>query len=205
MIQIAESVIVQLNGFTDLIEHKFLDLDAPLLERVEQALTDPFVTQIEDCARRDAQNGTHMSEEFHALWKEQQAQYISPERDGAIARVSALADALRQEGRNGESIVTLFGPFYTASIHVNKIDDEAYEMLASLDLLDDFLEYYYDTRATIVDERGTEIAGYHVKYGTGIGESYAVPTSEEMQFQHVVRQIYIEAYEKALSTLSNEE
>lgn len=65
MLQIAESVIVQLNGFTDLIEHKFLDLDAPLLDREEQALTDSFVTQIEDCARRDAQNGIHMSEEFN--------------------------------------------------------------------------------------------------------------------------------------------
>lgn len=54
MLQIAENVIVQLNQFTDLIERKVLDLDAPLLERVEQALTDSFVAQVEDCASRDA-------------------------------------------------------------------------------------------------------------------------------------------------------
>lgn len=207
MIQIAENVIVQPNQFTDLMEHIIVEFDAetPLLESVEQALTDAFVTQVEDCARRDAQSGNRMSEEFNALWKGQQARYISPERDDAIARVSALADALRQEGQGSENIVSLFGPFYTASIHVSNFDDDAYALLAEWDLAGDFLEYYFDTIAHIVDERGVLIASYQVNHLNGNGESIIVPTAEEEQFQYVVRQIYIETYQKALSTLSNEE
>ena len=204
LLLVAENVVVQLNGFTDLIESQPFNTEAPLLERVEQALTDSFVAQVEDRARQDAQTGNYMSEEFNELWQNQQTQYVSPERDDAIARVSALADALRQEDRqSSENIVSLFGPFYTARIRVNKIDDEAYEMLAGLDLIDGYLEYYYDTIAVIVDERGMEIAGYHVKYSNGSGESYSVPTTEEIQFSYAARQIYIEAYQKALSTLSN--
>lgn len=207
MIQIAENVIVQPNQFTDLMEHKFVEFDAetPLLEGVKQTLTDAFVTQIEDCAKRDAQTGNRMSEEFNALWQEQQARYISPEREDAIARVSALANALRQEGRGGENIVSLFGPFYTAGIHVSNYDDDAYALLAEWDLNGDLLEYYFDTIAHIVDERGVLIASYQVKHLDGRGESIIVPTAEEEQFQYVVRQIYIEAYQKALLTLSNEE
>lgn len=143
MLQIADNVIVQTNQFTDLMEQKTVEFSAetPLPEDVEQALTDSFVTQVEDCARRDAQTGNYMSEEFNALWKGQQARYISPERDNAIARVSALADALRQKGQGSENIVSLFGPFYTASIHVSNFDDDAYEQLAEL-LGEDFLKYY---------------------------------------------------------------
>ena len=204
VLQIAENVIVQVNQFADLIEYKNLDPDAPLAYRVEQALTDSFVAQVEECARRDAQTGDHMSEEYNELWKGQQAQYVSPERDETITRVSALADALRQEGWNGENIVSLFGPFYTARIHVNRIDDEAYDVFSSLDAIDDVLEYDNDTSAIIMDERGIEIAGYNVKYRDEIGESYDIATPEEMQFQSAVKQIYIEAYQKALSTLSNE-
>lgn len=195
---IAENVIVQANRFPDLIEYQVFDDEAPLLECVEQVLTNSFMEQIKDCARRDAQTGNRMSEEYNTLWKEQQAQYVSPERDRAIARVSALTDALWREGRSGECIVNLFGPFYTASIYVSEFD---YETLDAYDLL----EYHYGATAHIVDERGVLIAGYHIKSIDGSGESIIVPTAEEQQFEYVVRQIYIEAYQKALSTLSNKE
>ena len=198
LLLIAENVIVQVNRFTDLIEYQVFDADVPLLEGVEQALTDSFVEQIEDCARRDAQTGNRMSEEYNTLWKDQQARYVSPERDSAIARVSALTDALWQEGRSGECIVSLFGPFYTASIYVSDFD---YETLEAHDLL----EYHFGATAHIIDEHGVLIAGYHIKSIDGHGESIVVPTAEEQQFQYVVRQIYIEANQKALSTLSNEE
>ena len=99
LLLVAENVVVQLNGFTDLIESQPFNTEAPLLERVEQALTDSFVAQVEDRARQDAQTGNYMSEEFNELWQNQQTQYVSPERDDAIARVSALADALRHAAR----------------------------------------------------------------------------------------------------------
>lgn len=197
LLLIAENVIVQLNSFTDLTEYQVADGEAPLLEGVEQALTASFVEQIEDCARRDAQTGNRMSEEYDTLWKKQQAQYVSPERDNAIARVSALTDALWQEGRSGECIVSLFGPFYTSSIYISEFD---YETLETYGLL----EYHFGATAHITDERGVLIAGYHIKSIDGSGESIIVPTAEEQQFQYVVRQIYIEAYQAARSEVGLE-
>ena len=94
--------------------------------------------------------------------------------------------------------MSLFGPFYTASIYVSDFD---YETLEAHDLL----EYHFGATAHITNERGVLIAGYHIKSIDGHGESIVVPTTEEQQFQYVVRQIYIEAYQKTLSTLSNEE
>lgn len=87
---------------------------------------------------------------------------------------------------------------------MSNFDDDAYEQLAEL-LGEDFLEYYFDTIAQIVDERGVLIASYHVRQLNGNGETIIIPTAEEEQFQYVVKQIYIEAYQKALSILSNEE
>ena len=199
MLYIANNVIVHLNRFTDLMDLQLdkLDVTGPLFEVVEKSLTDSFVTQIEDCAKLDAQTGNYMSEEYNKLWKEQMAQYISPDREEVMARVSALADALRQEGRYGETIVSLFGPFYTASIQVRKYD---YDFLAAYDLLEDC----FDTIAQIVDERNVLIAGYQVKYIDGSGLSIIDPTAEEMQFQYVARQIYMKAYQAAQAKMSQE-
>lgn len=181
MLQIAENVVVQLNRFTDLMELQIAEFDAeaPLLEGVEQALTDSFVGQVEDCARRDAQTGNRMSEEYNQLWKDQLTQYyVPPGREDALARISALTDMLHEEGRYGETIVSLFGPFYTASISVG----------------------HHSTNAHVCDERGGLIATYNPQYNDWV----ILDTDEEAQFRYVARQIYIEAYNKALSTLSNE-
>ena len=182
MLQIAENVIVQLNRFTDLMELEIseFDADAPLLEGVEQALTDSFVAHVEDCARRDAQTENYMSEEYSQLWKDQLTQYfVPPGRDDALARISALTDTLHEEGRYGETIVSLFGPFYTASIFVS----------------------YHSTNTHVCNERGVVIATYNPRYN----DWFVFATDEENQFEYAARQIYIEAYKKALSTLSNEE
>ena len=200
MLQIADNVIVYLNRFTDLIDLELdkLGVTEPLLESVEQTLTDSFVAQIEERARLDAQTGNYLSEEYNKLCEDQMAQYnISPEREEVMARVSALADALRQEGRYGETIVSLFGPFYTAHIHVSQLD---YDFLAAYDLL----ENCFDTIAQIVDERNVLIAGYQVKYIDGSGMSIIDPTAKEMQFEYAVRQIYVKAYRAAQAEMSQE-
>ena len=199
MLQIAENVTVQLNRFTDLVDLQLdkPDVDGPLLEGVEQALTNSFTARIEDCAKRDAQTGNYLSEEYYKLCKDQMTQHISPEREEVIARVSALADTLRRERRYGETIVSLFGPFYTASIYVSRYD---YDFLAA----NDMLEYFFDTTAQIVDERNVLIANYQVKCIDGTGISIVDLTAEEMQFQYVARQIYIKAYQAAQAEMSQE-
>ena len=202
LIQIAENVIVQLNRFADLIDIETADEgETPLLEAVEQALTETYVAQVEECAKRDAETGNYMSEEYDQLQSDQTARYISPEREEALARVSALTDALRKEGRSGENIVSLFGPFYTAAICVS--DDVDYALLAEYGMLDT-LEYYFDTTANIVDERGVLIATYQIHYLSGRGETITVSTAEEMQFMYESNQIYLKAYRAAQAETTQE-
>lgn len=202
LIQIAENVIVQLNRFADLIDIETADEgETPLLEAVEQALTETYVAQVEECAKRDAETGNYMSEEYDQLQSDQTARYISPEREEALARVSSLTDALRKEGRSGENIVSLFGPFYTAAICVS--DDVDYALLAEYGMLDT-LEYYFDTTANIVDERGVLIATYQIHYLSGRGETITVSTAEEMQFMYESNQIYLKAYRAAQAETTQE-
>ena len=105
-----------------------------------------------------------MSEEYDQLQSDQTARYISPEREEALARVSALTDALRKEGRSGENIVSLFGPFYTATICVS--DDVDYALLAEYGMLDT-LEYYFDTNVGN-DDISDSVAGGENTYNSYI-------------------------------------
>ena len=92
LIRIAESVIVDLNRFSDLITIPVFDPeDVTLPELVERALADaPFIARVREYARADAQAGVYMSEEYNAFVRDYQARHISPERERAIARVSQL-------------------------------------------------------------------------------------------------------------------
>lgn len=180
MIWIGENVIVKLNRFSDLMELPVADTEVPLLYLVEQALTEEFVAQVEDCARRDAQTRNRMSEEYRQLADGQEARYISPDREDAIARVSVLADELAAKGVRGETITSLFGPFYTASIYVG----------------------WDDTTTHICDERGVMIASRNTRNNP---DWVLCPTAEEMQFTYIVNQIYSKAYSEARARLNGNE
>jgi len=101
--------------------------------------------------------------------------------DSKLAKIytTIKTDTLHEEGQHVETIVSLFGPFYTASISVD----------------------YHSTSTHVCDERGILIATYNLQYN----DWFTFDTDGESQFEYVVRQIYIKAYQHALSTLSNEE
>lgn len=180
LLQIAENVVVDLNRFSDLITIPVFDPeDAPLPELVERALSDAsFITRVQEYARADAQTGVYMSEEYNAFVRDYQARHISPEREGAIARVSELIDQYGQYQGGGENILCLFGPFYTTGVSVGA----------------------HNTTAHIADERGRMIASYNSGYGAWT----MVPTAEEMQFDYCVRQIYMEAYRAERASLAQD-
>lgn len=180
LIRIAESVIVDLNRFSDLITIPVFDPeDAPLPELVERALADaPFIARVREYARADAQAGVYMSGEYNAFVRDYQARHISPEREEAIARVSQLIGRYSRYEGSGENILCLFGPFYTTGVSVGA----------------------HNTTAHIADERGRMIASYNSGYGAWT----MVPTAEEMQFDHCVRQIYMEAYRAERARLAQD-
>lgn len=180
LVQIAESVIVDLSRFSDLITIPVVDMENdPLPELVERALADAsFVTQVQEYARRDARAGVYMPADYSAFAREYEARHISPEREAAIARVSELIGRYGRYEGGGENILCLFGPFYTTSVSVGT----------------------HNTTAHIADERGRMIASYNSGYGAWT----MVPTEEEMRFDYAVRQLYMEAYKTERAKLAQD-
>lgn len=180
LIRIAESVIVDLNRFSDLITIPVFDPeDVTLPELVERALADaPFIARVREYARADAQAGVYMSEEYNAFVRDYQAQHISPERERAIARVSQLIGQYDRYEGGGENILCLFGSFHTTGVSVGA----------------------HNTTAHIADERGRMIASYNSGYGVWT----MVPTWEEMQFDYCIRQIYMESYRAERASLAQD-
>lgn len=180
LIRIAESVIVDLNRFSDLITIPVFDPeDSELPELVERALGDaPFIVRVQKYARADARAGVYMSEEYNAFVRDYQVRHISPEREEAIARITQLIDQYSRYEGGGENILCLFGPFYTASVSAGA----------------------RNTTAHIADERGRMIASYNSGYGAWT----MVPTREEMQFDYCIRQIYMESFKAERARLAQD-
>lgn len=177
LLQIGESVIPDLNDLTGTMEISTFEPGAePLLEEVKAALTDPFLAQVEAYARRDAAANYYMQPDYNQMVRDYQAQHLSPQREEAMARVSPQVERLQEAGTPGEHVLSLFGPFYSASIFVS----------------------YHATTAHICDEYGEMIASYH----SGNREWTVVPTKAEMQFSYEVNQVYLAAYRAARAELT---
>lgn len=179
VLQTAESVIVKQNNFADTMQSSAMDFDpsSPLLEKAERALTDEFTAQIKVLAREDAQADEYMRQPFLTLRERQMAAYISPDRDSAIAAVSESIAAMGRERQ--ESVLALFGPFYSANISVG----------------------IHATTAHICDEYGEMIAGYNSTAEDWI----IVPTLEEEQFNYTTNQLYLDAFRAARAELKQKE
>ncbi len=173
MVRIAESVEIYQNNINDVFEIDTDDLaEAPLCRQVELALTDEFVEQVKEYARRDAEAGIYMQSgyiDFVAAYTKTQ---FLPECDSVIARVSAfIKNYSFTDGVIDSHVLCLVEPLYFADVTVG----------------------YYQKTANIYDENGVMIAGY-----TSMDDRWsAVSTFEENQFGYVVAQIYLEAFREA--------
>ena len=76
--------------------------------KVKEALTDRFVRQVEDYAKKDAQKGEYMSSAYIHMQNTYIAQHVSPDRSGPMAQTSAtLQDALRDVIEDGNKFLDL--------------------------------------------------------------------------------------------------
>lgn len=179
MIRIAESVEIYQNNINDVLEIDTNDsVEGPLCERVELALTDEFVEQIKDFARHDAEVNSYMRSGYMDFSAAYTKTHISPERDSAVARVSAFVeDCSLTDGVIEKHVLCLVEPLYFADVSVG----------------------YHQITANIYDENGIMIAGYN----STDDHWAAVPTFEEMQFGYVEGQIYATAYREARAGLAD--
>lgn len=179
MIQIAESVEIYQNNINDVFEIDTRDAaEAPLCEQAELALTDGFVEQVKDYARRDAEVDIYMQSGYIDFVSAYKKTHILPERDAAIARVSAfIKDRSLTDGVVDSHVLCLVEPLYFADVSVG----------------------YQQKTANIYDENGIMIAGYN-----SMDDQWtAVETFAERQFHHVVDQIYAAAYREARAELTD--
>lgn len=173
MLRIAESVEIYLNNLSGAFDdiQTFDPETDPICQEVEQALTDEFMSRVREFARRDAEVGIYMQDDYSEMVANYQQEHLSPKRHRAMERMSTLIDGFTPKNDSGsEHILCLVEPFYFANIYAS----------------------YHNTTAHIYDETGTMIAGYNRSDGW-----FPIPTFAEMQFQYEATQIYYEAYKEA--------
>lgn len=175
MVKFAESVKIYTNTINSAFESEPFGDEAVIgvpCEKVRQALTDEFVTSVKAYAKRDAEAGIYMQDDYHEMVNEYMYAHISPDRKTAIERASALMETYTAPGSPPSNhILCLVEPFCFVSMNTS----------------DGF------TSTHIYDMYGFMIASYN----SASGPWTFVWTLEEWQFGYTINQIYAAAYKEA--------
>ena len=203
MVKFAESVQIYMHSIDSAFEIDIIEedlLSAPLYGKVENALTDEFIAQVKECAKRDAAMGVYMSSDYEELKKARRAEYISPDRDSAIAQVSNL---LEDNQASSFNILCLIEPFCFANIRKDEygisahIFDENGIMIAGYTSIDEYTTGgEYTSIDEYIDNNGYPRAGEYIVAG---GLWVPVPTLEEMLYNYHVNQIYYKTYRETMA------
>ena len=138
---------------------------------VQKAMTDGYIEQIKEMAKRDAQNGTYMSDEFLQVKQTRKKAYISPDRSGPMTQVNSAMKALAQEQKRIEVYLErLFGNC-SAKVEGDSIGQTA----------------------EIYSSEGEVIASYN-SFGGGWT---VIPTKAESSFIDESGDIYMQAFREA--------
>ena len=78
---------------------------------VENAMTDGFVEQIKEMARKDAQTGVYMSDEFAQMRQAYKTRYVSPNRSGLQGQVMSFMQRAAMGGNRGNFLMRLLGGY----------------------------------------------------------------------------------------------
>ena len=85
----------------------------------QNAMTDGFVGQIKEMAKKDAQKGVYMSDEFGQMRLAQMRKYVSPNRSKPVAQAAAYIQ--KASNRYGTLLARLLGGYsmkaYVGGLH----------------------------------------------------------------------------------------
>jgi len=205
MVRFAESVQIYIHSIDSIFEIIDKDmLSKPLYGKVENAMTDEFVSQVKECAKRDAEMGVYMSSDYEKMTKTYREEHISPDRDSAIAQVSSL---LESDQASSYNVLCLIEPFCFANIQKSEygtyahIFDENGIMIAGYLSVDKYTTAgEYNNIDEYIDANGYPNADAYITAG---GLWTLSPTSEEMIYNYHVAQIYYTAYNEAETDMSH--
>ena len=157
----------------------------PITAKVSNALSDEYVEQIKAQARTDAAKGRYMDgydsqprTGFSAMRDAQMKELVSPDRDRAIAQVTAALKSRKHRPEPGsDPLLLLMGIPCTAKVFHGPVNGRL---------------------AQIYNEDGEMIAGYREAEGW-----ITVPTMDETRFQYESTQIYHAAYNETRAEIEN--
>lgn len=133
----------------------------------QNAMTDGFIEQIKEMAKKDAQKGVYMSDEFGQLRLSHMRKYVSPNRSQSVAQAAAFIQ--KASNRYGTLLAKLLG---------------GYSMKA-------YVGGFYPT-AEVYAPNGEMIAAY-----TTAGTWKEIPTAAEEKFMSEAAGVYLEAFRAA--------
>lgn len=95
-------------------------------QTVKRAMTDGFVKQVQEQAKRDAKTGDYMTSTYRQMQNAQMKSCVSPDRSGPVAQTSAMIqDAVREAVDGMDRLLdALFGQ-YSAKVHVSAVGQTA--------------------------------------------------------------------------------
>ena len=137
------------------------------------AMTDGFVGQIKEMAKKDAQKGVYMSDEFGQMRLAQMRKYVSPNRSKPVAQAAAYIQ--KASNRYGTLLARLLG---------------GYSMKAYVGGLHPTAEVYAPN--------GEMIAAY-----TTAGTWKEIPTAAEEKFMSEAASAYLEASRAARAEMKS--
>ena len=139
----------------------------------QNAMTDGFVGQIKEMAKKDAQKGVYMSDEFGQMRLAQMRKYVSPNRSKPVAQAAAYIQ--KASNRYGTLLARLLG---------------GYSMKAYVGGLHPTAEVYAPN--------GEMIAAY-----TTAGTWKEIPTAAEEKFMSEAASVYLEAFRAARAEMKS--
>ena len=137
------------------------------------AMTDGFVGQIKEMAKKDAQKGVYMSDEFGQMRLAQMRKYVSPNRSKPVAQAAAYIQ--KASNRYGTLLARLLG---------------GYSMKA-------YVGGFHPT-AEVYAPNGEMIAAY-----TTAGTWKEIPTAAEEKFMSEAASVYLEAFRAARAEMKS--
>lgn len=145
-------------------------------QTVGKAMTDGFVEKIKEMAKKDAQKGVYMSDEFTQMKQARKKTYVSPDRSGLQGRVMSFMQKAAAGGNRGTLLMRLLG---------------GYSMKAYLGACPQ-----YNT-AEVYASNGELVGAY-----TSGGQWIEMPTEAESKFLGDTDLVYFEAYRAARAEMN---
>ena len=166
----------------------------------QNAMTDDFVENLQELARKDAQKGVGMSQEAIDLRFAQMGKYVSPDRSAPIAQMTQELQKA-EKAHKGEDPTLEFLDRMVAQLKAKGRPERIVKSFSGLagGCSGDLHSTSENQVATVYSPDGEEIAHYNTSNGGWMN----LPTTAENQFLRDSTDVYMQAWDAARAEIKN--